>query len=223
MGRVILAAGLLVVVVISLVAVAMASQLGVFSDLSGKYQRSSSVTLSDSGWKSAPEDPRTVYISIIAPNVRLREAIKGALDNVTRSHGLKPVYVNGSIADYDLKGRIVVVYIPVDFWSGGFLGSEYGVSGVLYYSYPGDSKTFVELMLSRNVSKETGETIKRLALELSSSSVRRLKEERVLNQSVSIAYWWNLRAVVGKLRRGDPYRMIAQQIATRLNEFLEGS
>ncbi|ASJ00938.1 hypothetical protein [Thermococcus gorgonarius] len=222
MGRVIPVLGFSVVIVLSLVAAALASELGVFSDLSGEHQYSSAI-LSDSGWKSAPEDPKTVYISIVVPNLKLREAIKSALDNVTRSHGLKPVYVNGSIADYDLKGRIVIVYLPMDFSEDGFLRSEYGVSGILYYSYPGDAKTFAELMRSRNVPEETRETIEKLALELSSSSVERLKEERVLNQSMSVAYWWNLRAVIGKLRKGDSYRMIAKEIATQLNEFLEGS
>ncbi|WP_456365660.1 hypothetical protein [Thermococcus sp.] len=221
MGRVILTLGLSVVMVLSLVAVALASESGVFSDLSREHQYSSS-TPSGSGWRSAPEDPQTVYVSIIAPNVRLKGAIESALDNVTRSHGLKPVYVSEPIADYNLKGRVVIVYLPVDFWRDGLLRSEYGVSGVLYYSYPGDAKTFAELMLSRNVPEETSETIKELARELSSLSVRRLREERVLNQSVSVAYWWNLRAVVGKLRKGDPYGMIAREIAAQLNEFLGG-
>ncbi len=221
MGRV-LWLGLSAVIVLSLAAVALASESGVFSDLSGKYQGSPSAAPNVSGWRSAPEDPQTVYISITAPNARLKEAIESALDNVTRSRGLKPVYVNGPIADCDLKGRIVIVYLPMDFWSDGLLRREYGVSGVLYYSYPGDAKTFVELMLSRNVSEETSETIKKLALELSSSSVRRLKEERILSQSASVAYWWKLRAVVGKLRRGDPYKMIAQEIGAQLSEFLEG-
>lgn len=221
MGRVILALGLLVVIVFSLAAMALASKSGVFSDLSGERQYSST-TPSGPGWRSAPEDPQTVYVSIVAPNVRLKEAIKSALDNVTRSHGLKPVYVNKPITDYDLKGRIVIVYLPMDFRSEGLLSTEYGVSGILYYSYPGDARTFVELTLSRNVPEETKETIEKLALELSSSSVRRLKRKHVLNQSVSIAYWWKLKAVVGKLRGGDPYGMIAQEIATQLNEFLEG-
>ncbi|WP_297487878.1 hypothetical protein [Thermococcus sp.] len=219
MGRVIWL-GLSAVIVLSLAAVALASESGVFSGLSGKYQASPSAAPNVSGWRSAPEDPQTVYVSIIAPNARLKEAVESALDNVTRSHGLRPVHVSEPIADHDLKGRIVIVYLPVDFWSDGLLRSEYGVSGVLYYSYPGDAKTFAELMLSRNVPEETSETIKELARELSSSSVRRLREERVLNQSVSVAYWWNLRAVVGKLRKGDPYGMIAREIAAQLNEFL---
>ena len=211
--------GLSFVIILSLVAVALASESGVFSDLSGEHQYSSA-TSSGPGWRSAPEDPQTVYISIIAPNVRLKEAIKNSIDNVTRSHGLRPVYVNGSITDYDLRGRVVIVYLPIDFWRDGFLRSEYGVSGILYYSYPGDAETFVELTLSRNIPEETKETIEKLALELSFSSVRRLKREHVSNQSVSIAYWWNLRAKVGRLSGDDPYEMIANEIASQLDQFL---
>ncbi|WP_297550766.1 hypothetical protein [Thermococcus sp.] len=213
--------GLLVVIVFSLVAVALASESGVFSDLWGEYQYSS--TPNGPGWRSAPEDPQTVYVSIIVPNVRLKEAIKSALENVTRSHGLRLVYVNKPITDYDLKGRIVIVYLPMDFRSEGLLSTECGVSGVLYYSYPGDARTFAELMLSRNVSKETEKTIKKLALELSSSSVRRLKREHVSNQTVGVAYWWNLKAKVGKLKSGNPYEMIANEIASQLDQFLKSS
>ena len=220
MGRVILTLGLSFVIILSLVAVALASEFGVFSDFSGEHQYSF-VTPNVSGGRSAPEDPQTVYISIIAPNVRLKEAIKNFIDNVTRSHGLKPVHVNEPMTDYDLRGRIVIVYLPMDFWRDGFLRSEYGVSGILYYSYPGDAKTFVELTLGRNLSEETGETLERLALELSSSSLRRLKEEHVLNQSVSVAYWWNLKAKVGKLKGGNPHEMIANEIASQLDQFLK--
>ncbi|WP_297463535.1 hypothetical protein [Thermococcus sp.] len=219
MGR-LLFLGLSFVIILSLVALELASESGVFSDLSGEH-RYSFVIPNVPGGRSAPEDPQTLYISIMAPNVRLKEAIKNSLDNVTRSHGLRPVHVNGSITDYDLRGRIVIVYLPVDFWRDGFFSGEYGVSGILYYSYPGDAKTFVELTLSRNVPEETGETLEKLALELSSSSLRRLKEEHILNQSVSVAYWWNLKARVGRLRGGSPHEMIAKEIASRLDQFLK--
>lgn len=224
MGRTPLVIGVGTLVVLSFIAYALASESTVLYDAHRELRYGGLIlNNSTSTLKNAPEDPQTVYISIVAPNVRLKRAVKSALANVTRAHGLRPVYVNEPITDYDLKGRIVIVYLPTDFWRDEFIHSEYGVSGILYYSYPGDAKTFVELDLSRNVSKETKETIEKFALELNSSSVRRLNEEYILNQTVSIAYWWNLRAVVGKLRKGDPYRMIAQEIAAQLDEFLENS
>jgi len=223
MKRVILAIGISILIVLSILAVAVASESTVVSEFSGESQYGGSLILNRSGWRSAPEDPQTVYIEIVAPNVRLKKAIREALTNVTRAHNLKPVYVNGSIEDYDLKGRVVVVYLPHAFSRDDLLSRECGVSGILYYSYPGDAKTFVDIMMKRNVPEETADTLEKLALELKFSSVRRLNEEHILNQTVSVAYWWNLKARVGKLKDGDPYKMIAEEIAAQLDNFLKSS
>ena len=142
--------------VLSFVGVAMATDSYTISQYSGVIEHGS-VTIVDNscGWRSAPKDPQTVYIEIVAPNIKLKDTLKSALTNMTRAHGLKPVYVNEPIINYDLKGRIVIVYLPIDFWRDGFLRSEYGVSGILYYSYAGDAKTFATSILNRNIPKIT--------------------------------------------------------------------
>ncbi len=218
-----LALGISILVLLSVLVVTTASESTVLSELSGESQYGGSLIPNSSGWRSAPEDPQTVYIEIVAPNVRLKKALREALTNVTRTHNLKPVYVSGSIDDHDMKGRVVVVYLPHAFSRDGLLSRECGVSGILYYSYAGDAKTFVDIMMSRNTSKETKGTIKKLALELKFSSVRRLNEEHIMNQTVWVAYWWNLKARVGGLREGNPYEMVAREIAAHLDRFLENS
>jgi hypothetical protein len=47
-----------------------------------------------------------------------------------------------------------------------------------------------------------------------------LGEERIANQSCAVAYWWNLKSKVGRLRKGEPCGMIAGKIASQLDEFL---
>jgi len=48
-------------------------------------------------------------------------------------------------------------------------------------------------------------------------------ELRIANQTCDVAYWWNLKARVGKLNRANPYEMIADEIASQLDQFLKSS
>ena len=222
MKRIILVLGISALVFLSLIAVALAGESTVLSDLRGESQYGGSLVLKGSDWKSAPENPQTVYVALLVSEPRLSEAIKSSLYSVIRSHNLTPEFVYEPM-NYDLKGQLVVVFLPHSFSRNRILYIEYGVSGILYYSYAGDAKTFVEIMTDRNTPKETKESLEKLATELKVSSVERLNEEHIMNQTVSVAYWWNLKAKVGKLSKANPYELIASEIASQLDDFLKES
>ncbi|NJE06205.1 hypothetical protein E3E36_08635 [Thermococcus sp. M36] len=171
------------------------------------------------GWKSAPQDPEVVYIAIpvLEP---YRDYIEKALVSVVRSHGLKPVVVE-NVSMYDLKGRIVITDFPVIGRSDWMLSKERYVSGILYYSYAGDAKSAVETIENGLVFSE-GE-ISNSANKLCQTSKERLLSMRIVNQSCAVAYWWNMKAKVGMLSGGDPYKLIANEIASQLDQFLRSA
>ncbi len=202
--------------VLLILMVALASESIVLSDFSGESMYGRGLVAENYSWKSAPENPGTVYVSVLAPSP-LANYIKGSIAKVIRSHNLNVEFVEEPM-NYDLKGRIVAVYIPCEFRKHRVLYQEYGVCGILYYSYPGDAKTFTLLTSGKTLSEEN---IEELARALKFSSIERLMKERISNQTVGVAYWWNLKAKVGKLKGENPYEMIANEIASQLDNFIK--
>ncbi|WP_297467750.1 hypothetical protein [Thermococcus sp.] len=218
MRRFLLVGGILLILVASVVGVAMASESYVISDVSGGAQHGKITTVNPNyGWKSAPENPNVVYIAVWAPKP-YEEYIQSALVNVVRKHGLKPVIAQ-NITAYDLKGRVVLFYAPVIGRANYLLTEERSISGILYYSYAGDAKSAVEVINSGLTISAT--EISKSADKLCGTSMGRLTKLRIANQTCDVAYWWNLKAKVGKLKSGNPYEMIANEIASQLDNFIK--
>ncbi|AHL22029.1 hypothetical protein [Thermococcus nautili] len=207
---------IVLIVVAAVIGLGIASEFSVLSEVSGESHFDGSLILNDTGWRSAPENPNVVYVALLVSEPQLLEALKSSLSTVIRSHNLTPEFVDEPM-NYDLKGRLVVVFLPHSFSKNRILYREYGVSGILYYSYAGDAETFTLLTNGKTLS---GENLEKLAIKLRVSSIERLNEEHILNQTVSVTYWWKLRVKAGILTERDPYKTIAKQIALELDSFL---
>ncbi|GEM_PF-2365158 len=217
MRRILLVLGIVVLMVLSIVGIAVASDSYVLSNLSGAFQRDGlTIVEHDYNWTSAPENPNIVYVAVWTPNP-YREYIENALVRVVEKHGLKPVIVD-DVQNYDLKGRLVLFYGPVVGWDNRLLYREVSISGILYYSYAGDAKSAVDAINSGLVFSET--EISRSSEKFCGADMNRLMELRIANQTCAVAYWLGLKAKVGKLKRADPYGMIAGEIASQLDQFL---
>jgi len=218
MRRALLAVGLAVLIIISIVGIAVASESYVISDLSGASQRDKATIVDENyGWKSAPKNPEVVYIAVWAPEPYGRY-IENALVAVVEKHGLKPMIVQ-NITAHDLKGRVVIFYAPVTGVKNSLLYDERSISGILYYSYAGDAKSVVDAINRGLVFSE--EKIGDSAQSLCRASTSRLVNMKIANITCDVAYWWNLKARVGKLKEGNPYEMIANEIASQLDQFLK--
>ena len=217
MRRLLLVGGMLLILVASVVGVAMASESYVISDVSGGVQHGKTTTVDNNyGWKSAPENPNVVYIAVWAPKP-YEGYIQSALVAVVRKHGLKPVIAQ-NITAYDLKGRVVLFYAPVISRADYLLTEERSISGILYYSYAGDAKSAVEVI--NNGLAFSATEISKSADKFCRASMERLLKLKIANQTCDVAYWWNLKAKVGKLKSENPYEMIANEIVSQLDQFL---
>jgi len=218
MKRIFLVLGIAVLMVLSIVGIAVASESYVISDYRGASM-SGGTTIVDHNynWTSAPKDPNVVYISVWAPNP-YKTYIENALVRVVREHGLTPI-ITDDVMEHDMKGRLVLVYVPITGESNDVLYKEISLSGILYYSYAGDAKSAVDTI---NHGLEFSESaISKSAEKFCQASMNRLMELRIANQTCGVAYWWNLRAKVGKLSKGNPYEMIANEMASELDNFLK--
>ena len=220
MKRIFLVLGIAVLMVLSIVGIAVASESYVISDYSGASMNGGTLIVDHNyTWTSAPKDPNVVYISVWAPNP-YKTYIENALVRVVREHGLTPVII-GDVMGYDMKGRLVLVYVPMTGDRNDLLYKEISLSGILYYSYAGDAKSAVDTI---NQGLEFSESaISKSAEKFCQASMNRLMELRIANQTCGVAYWWNLRAKVGKLSKGNPYEMIANEMASQLDQFLKSS
>ncbi|WP_145955374.1 hypothetical protein [Thermococcus henrietii] len=220
MKRVVLVLGIAVLIVLSIVGIAVASESYVISDYSGASMNGrTTIVDSNSNWTSAPKDPNVVYIAVWAPKP-YQVYIEDALVKVVRERGLKPVLV-GNVTMYDLRGRFVMFYSPMVGHGGSVLYRMVSLSGILYYSYAGDAKSAVDTI---NHGLEFSESaISKSSEKFCQASMNRLMKLKVANQTCGVAYWWNLRAKVGKLSRANPYEMIANEIASQLDQFLTSS
>ena len=220
MRRVGLILGAIVLMALSFVGIAFASESYVISDYHGATMKGQgTIVYSDYNWTSAPENPKVVYIAVWVPQP-YRKYIEEDLVKVVRAHGLQPV-VTENFTKYDLKGRLVLFYSPSVGWGGGVIYKEVSLSGILYYSYAGDSKSAIETINNGLNFSET--QISDSANKFCQASTKRMVELRIANQTCDVAYWWNLKAEVGKLSRADPYEMIADEIASQLDQFLKSS
>ncbi|NJE10100.1 hypothetical protein [Thermococcus sp. MAR1] len=218
MRRILVVLGVVILIVLSVLGVATASESYVLSEYSGAVQHGGATIVDKNyGWKSAPQNPNVVYIAVWAPEP-YRDYIEKALVNVSEMHGLTAV-IDLNITRHDLKGRVVLVYIPTVGREDYLISTERSVSGVLYYSYAGDAKSAVDVINNGTVWSES--EIDKTAQRFCHASIVRMNELRIANQTCAVAYWWNLRAKVGKLREESPYEMIAREIASQLNQFLE--
>ncbi len=212
--------GVIVLIILSTVGIAVASESYIISDYSGGSQHGGITIIEDgTNWTSAPENPKVVYISVWAPQP-YREYIERALTKVVREHGLTPV-LEENISRYDLKGRVVLAYFPIIGREDYMLTEERSLSGVLYYSYAGDAESAVDTI---NNGLEFSETaISTTAGKFCHASAKRLSDLKIANQTCDVAYWWNLKAKVGKLSHANPYEMIASEIASQLGQFLKSA
>ncbi|WP_461863855.1 hypothetical protein [Thermococcus sp.] len=218
MKRAILILGVVVLFIISVIGIAVASESYVLSDVSGASQRNGiTIVDRDYGWKSAPENPKAVYIAVWAPDP-YRGYIERALIGVVKANGLTPVAVE-NIPRYDLRGRVVLFYSPLIGKEDYMLTEERSISGILYYSYAGDAKSAVETINNGLTFSET--EISRSADKFCGASTERLTKMKIANQSCATAYWFDLKAKVGKLSNDNPYEMIANEIASQLDQFLK--
>ncbi|WP_456423840.1 hypothetical protein [Thermococcus sp.] len=210
----------IVLLVISFIGVAMASDSYVISEYSGVIEHGSATIVDNSyGWRSAPKDPQTVYIAVWVPKP-YDKYVENALVRVVRSNNLTPVVVE-NVSKYDLKGRVVLVYIPAIGKGSSTFYTERSVSGILYYSYAGDAKSAVEVI--NNGTTWSINKIDGTAQKFCHASIDRLMKLRIANQTCGVAYWWNLKARVGRLSNKNPYEMIASEIASQLDQLLKGS
>ncbi|WP_457752440.1 hypothetical protein [Thermococcus sp.] len=210
--------GAVVLIALSFVGVAFASESYVISDYKGASQTGpATIANHDYNWTSAPNNPNVVYIAVWAPQP-YRKYIEEALVTVVKKHGLKPV-VTENFTRYDLKGRLVLFYSPSVGWGRGVLYKEVSLSGILYYSYAGDAKSAIETINNGLNFSET--QISNSANKFCQASRKRMVGLRIVNQTCDVAYWWNLKAEVGKLSRTNPYEMIADEIASQLDQFLK--
>ncbi|MBP1912457.1 hypothetical protein [Thermococcus stetteri] len=146
------------------------------------------------------------------------QVIERSITEVAKVHNLTPIVVD-DIINYDLKGRVVIAYFPMVGEDNRLLKKTYRLSGILYYSYPGDAESAIEAINEGIVLSEDG--IDKSSQSLIQRSVRRLLELKIANQSTGVAYWWNLKASVGVLTSRDPYEMIADEVANELDQFLK--
>ncbi len=220
MRRVILVVGIVVVLVLSLFGVVMASESYVGADYSGAVNHGATTVVDHSvRWRSAPQNPRVVYIAVWAPNP-YGKYIEAALVKAARADGLRPVPVE-NISRYDLKGRVVIAYFPVTGNSEWVFSQERYVSGFLYYSYAGDVKSAVKAVNGGLVLSD--DRIDSSAGKICQMSQKRLISMKIVNTSCTVAYWWNLKAKVGKISGGNPYMMIASEIASQFTKMLKDS
>lgn len=84
------------------------------------------------------------------------------------------------------------------------LKKTYRVSGILYYSYPGDAKSVIEA-INKGIPLSEDE-IDKASENLIQRSIRRLNSLKIMDQTTAVAYWWNLKASVGMLKSDDPTR-----------------
>ena len=218
MRRIFVVLGVAALTVLFILGIATASESYILSEYSGAFQHGGATIVDKNyGWKSAPQNPNVVYIAVWVPKP-YRNYIKKALVRVAEKHGLKAV-VDMDISGDDLKGRVVLVYIPSIGAGYRVLYTEREVSGILYYSYAGDAKSAVDVINNGTVWSES--EIDKTAQRFCHASIVRMNELRIANQTCAVAYWWNLRAKVGKLREESPYEMIAREIASQLDQFLE--
>ncbi len=195
---------------------AIAEETYVGSDYSGESHRSLSyLPVQGQPPKEVPENSDVVYIAVYADG-KLKDAIAEALSRVVQSRGLKPVLVE-DYREYDLKGRLVVAFFPVEGTKKDPLSREVWLSGVLYYSYPGDAKSIFNSTLRYSLSKST---IDDYASRICQTSEKRAVEEGFKENECGVAYWWNLKAKVGTLTDGDPYELIAEEISSALANML---
>jgi len=206
--------------VLSFGGIAMASDSYVISQYSGVIEHGSATIVDNSyGWRSAPKDPHVVYIAVWAPKP-YKKYIEKALVRVVRSNNLTPLIVE-NVSRYDLKGRVVLVYIPVIGRGSSTFYTERSVSGILYYSYAGDAKSAVEVI--NNGTVWSIDKIDGTAQKFCHASINRLMELKIANQTCGVAYWWDLKARVGKLSNKNPYEMIAGEIASQFDQLLKSS
>ena len=218
MKRTILVLGI-ALLVLSFVGIAMATDSYTISQYSGVFEVGGATVVLDNNWTSTPENPEVAYIAVWAPKP-YKKYIENALVRVVRSHNLTPLVVE-NISKYDLKGRVFLVYIPIIGRGGSTFYTESSVSGILYYSYAGDAKSAVEV-----INKGTPwsvDKIDKTAQEFCHASINRLMKLRIANQTCGVAYWWNLKARVGKLSNKNPHEMIANKIASQLDQLLKSS
>ncbi|NJE42291.1 hypothetical protein [Thermococcus sp. GR6] len=216
MKRALLVVGIAALIVLSIAGVAFASESYVISDYSGAAQQGGTTIVDNSTtWRYAPENPRVVYITVWAPEP-YKNYITKAIVEVVRSQGLKAVVVN-DVSKYDLKGRLVVAFFPYTEWNNGVLSREVTLSGILYYSYDGDAKSIINATRAFDLSKDA---ISTFAGELCQASSKRMVYEHIVNRDCNVAYWWNLKAKVGKLNQANPYEMAANEISSQLKNFL---
>jgi len=217
MKRGLLVLGVATLVVLSFVGIAIADDSYVISEYSGASQRGNGLIVDHSvNWTKAPANPNVVYIAVWTPEP-YRDYIKRALVEVVREKGLTPIVVD-NVMKYDLKGRLVIAYFPLAGSENRILYREVSLSGVLYYSYAGDARSAAELMSRGFPSSE--KSISEYADRLCLMSSQRLTENYIPNLSCGVAYWWNLKAKVGRLKEGNPYEMVAREIASQLSQFL---
>lgn len=215
--RIFLVLGIVALIVLSIVGVALARDSYVLSALSGASQSGGTlITYKDYNWTFAPENPNVVYVAVWAPDP-YRDYIEKALVEVIGKHSLTPVIVD-DVQNYDLKGRFVLFYGPVVEENDGLIYNEISISGILYYSYAGDVESAVET-INRGLAFSEAE-IDKSAETLREACIERLLELRIANQTCDVAYWWHLKGKVGKLAEGDPYEMVASEIASQLDQFL---
>ncbi|GAB6102147.1 hypothetical protein JCM16138_13700 [Thermococcus atlanticus] len=220
MRRIFVVLGVAALTVLFILGIATASESYILSEYSGAFQHGGAMIVDKNyGWKSAPQNPNVVYIAVWVPEP-YRNYIERALVRVTEKHGLKAV-VDMDISRDDLKGRVVLVYIPSIGAGYRVLYTEREVSGILYYSYAGDAKSAIGVI--NNGTKWSVDEIDKTARRFYQASIRRMIGLKIANQTCGVAYWWNLRAKVGKLSSGNPYEMIADEIASQLDQFLKSA
>ncbi|WP_457741521.1 hypothetical protein [Thermococcus sp.] len=219
MKRVLLVLCVAALLVLSFVGVAVASESYIVSTYQGASMNGPATVVNHGNWTSAPKNPNVIYIAVWTPNP-YKEYIEAALVNVVKKHGLKPVVVE-NITAHDFKGRVVLFYGPIIGYNGGVLSKTISISGILYYSYAGDARSAVDTI--NNGLEFSESAISNSANRLCQVSMNRLIKLRIANQTCDVAYWWYLKARVGKLSNANPYEMIASEIASQLDQFLRGS
>ncbi|WP_148236357.1 hypothetical protein [Thermococcus sp. 4557] len=217
----------LVVVVIVLLlivpAVLIASQNTVIADYSGERVFSNGPVLINGTLNATaiPSSEDTLYIVVIASDP-LYSLLTGMLEEVARENGLNPTVVPTPSGTEDLmklqfKGRVLVVYVPFRGEEPGLLSKTYLASIVVYYSTSGDILSFITTYNSAH-TEDTEEFAEKL-----SENANRYLTENLLEGTVGISWWKNLKVHKGYLAKGDPYREMVLKVRMGVENLLRGS
>ena len=209
--------------ILTLTIALVASQNTVIAEYSGGRMFSNGPVLINGTLNSSdvPSDKDTLYIVVIASDP-LHSLLTGMIEKVARKNGLNPTVVEtqseiDELRNLQLKGRLLVVYVPFRGEEHGLLSKTYIANIVVYYSTVGDALSFITTYDSART-----EEVEEFARELSENA-RRYLTENLLEGTSGVSWWKNMKVHKGYLASGDPYREMVNEVREGVENLLRNS